>query len=65
MKTYLQGLLTGGALVFAIMVLAGSNSGYTNNDIIRKLGSIELDIDSIKHQVKYIKNNCIWSHLIY
>ena len=59
MKTYLQGILTGGSLVFAIMVLTGSDSSYTNNDIIRKLGAIELDIESIKYQVKYIKNNCI------
>tara|TARA_S200000501_G_scaffold333037_1_gene336167 strand:- start:185 stop:418 length:234 start_codon:yes stop_codon:yes gene_type:complete len=59
MKTYLQGILTGGSLVFAITVLTGSNSNYTNNDVIRKLGEIELDIESIKYQVKYIKNNCI------
>jgi len=59
MKTYLQGILTGGSLIFAIMVLTGSNSSYSNNDVMRKLGEIELDIESIKYQIKYIKNNCI------
>ena len=59
MKTYLQGVLTGGSLIFAIMVLTGSNSSYSNNDVMRKLGEIELDIESIKYQIKYIKNNCI------
>ena len=59
MKTYLQGILTGGSLIFAIMVLTGSNSSYSNNDVMRKLGEVELDIESIKYQIKYIKNNCI------
>ena len=59
MKAYLQGILTGGSLIFAIMVLTGSNSSYSNNDVMRKLGEIELDIESIKYQIKYIKNNCI------
>ena len=59
MKTYLQGILTGGSLIFAIMVLTGSNSSYSNNDVMRKLGEIELDIESIKYHIKYIKNNCI------
>ena len=59
MKTYLQGVLTGGSLIFAIMVLTGSNSSYSNNDVMRKLGEVELDIESIKYQIKYIKNNCI------
>ena len=59
MKTYLQGILTGGSLIFAIMVLTGSNSSYSNNDVMRKLGEIELDIESIKYQIKYIKNDCI------
>ena len=59
MKTYLQGILTGGSLLFAIMVLTGSNSSYSNNDVMRKLGEIELDIESSKYQIKYIKNNCI------
>ena len=47
MKSYTQGLITGGVFVFAFMVLMGSTY-YDNDDLMRKLKSIESDVSSIK-----------------
>ena len=55
MKSYLQGLITGGALVFAFMVLTGQKHGHHDthghhdiDDIMHKLEDLEDKLKSIE-----------------
>ena len=55
MKSYLQGLITGGVLVFAFMVLAGQKHGHHDthghhdiDDIMHKLEDLEDKLKSIE-----------------
>ena len=55
MKSYLQGLITGGALVLAFMVLTGQKHGHKDNhghhdidDIMHKLEDLEGRIKNIE-----------------
>ena len=55
MKSYLQGLITGGVLVFAFMVLTGQKHGHHDthghhdaDDIMHKLEDLEDKLKSIE-----------------
>ena len=55
MKSYLQGLITGGVLVFAFMVLIGQKHGHHDthghhdiDDIMHKLEDLEDKLKSIE-----------------
>ena len=55
MKSYLQGLITGGVLVFAFMVLTGQKHGHHDthghhdiDDIMHKLEDLEDKLNSIE-----------------
>ena len=55
MKSYLQGLITGGVLVFAFMVLTGQKHGHHDthghhdiDDIMHKLEELEDKLKSIE-----------------
>ena len=55
MKSYIQGLVTGGVLIFAFMVLTGQKHGQKNNhghhdidDIMHKSGNLEVKIENIE-----------------
>ena len=52
MKSYLQGLITGGVLIFAFMVLIGQKHGHKDNhghhDIMYKLEDSEGRIKNIE-----------------
>ena len=55
MKLYLQGLITGGVLVFAFMVLTGQKHGHHDthghhdiDDIMHKLEDLEDKLKSIE-----------------
>ena len=55
MKSYLQGLIAGGALVFAFMVLTGQKHGHHDthghhdiDDIMHKLEDLEDKLKSIE-----------------
>ena len=57
MKSYIQGLVTGGVLIFAFMVLTGQKHGHKNNhghhdidDIMHKLEDLEGRIKNIEGQ---------------
>ena len=58
MKSYLQGLITGGVLVFTFMVLTGQNHGHQDthghhdiDDIMHKLEDFEDKLKSIENGV--------------
>ena len=49
MKSYIQGLVTGGVHIFAYMVLTGCNyTTYDADDIMDKLDDIESNVSFIK-----------------
>ena len=49
MKSYIQGLVTGGVLIFAFMVLTGCNyTTYDADDIMDKLDDIESNVSFLK-----------------
>ena len=55
MKSYLQGLITGGVLIFAFMVLTGQKHGHHGthghhdiDDIMHKLEDLEDKLKSIE-----------------
>ena len=49
MKSYLQGLITGGVLVFAFMVLTGQKHGHHDiDDIMHKLEDLEDKLKKIE-----------------
>ena len=57
MKSYIQGLVTGGVLIFAFMVLTGQKHGHKDNhgphdidDIMHKLEDLEGRIKNIEGQ---------------
>ena len=52
MKSYLQGLIAGGVLVFAFMVLTGQKHGHHNiDDIMHKLEDLEDKLTNIENGV--------------
>ena len=60
MKSYLQGLITGGVLVFAFMVLTGQKHGHHDthghhdiDDIMHKLEDLEDKLKSIETGVHW------------
>ena len=49
MKSYIQGLFTGGVLIFAFMVLTGQKHGHHDiDDIMHKLEDLEDKLKSIE-----------------
>ena len=55
MKSYIQGLFTGGVLIFAFMVLTGSNyTTYDADDIMDKLDDIESNISDMESNISSI-----------
>ena len=52
MKSYLQGLITGGVLVFTFMLLTGQKHGHHDiDDIMHKLEDLEDKLKSIENGV--------------
>ena len=58
MKSYLQGLITGGVLVFTFMVLTGQKHGHHDihehhniDDIMHKLEDLEYKLKTIENGV--------------
>ena len=56
MKSYLQGLITGGVLVFTFMVLTGQKHGHHDihehhniDDIMHKLEDLEAKLEAIEN----------------
>ena len=49
MKSYLQGLITGGVIVFTFLVLTGQKHGHHDiDDIMHKLEDLEYKLKSIE-----------------
>ena len=69
MKSYLQGLITGGALVFAFMVLIGQKHGHNDIHGHHDIDDIMHKLEDVDNQLKNIENgvycyNVDWCYFI-
>ena len=61
MKSYLQGLITGGVLVFTFMLLTGQKHGHHDiDDIMHKLEDLEDKLKSIENGVYCYNVDWCW-----
>ena len=59
MKSYIQGLVTGGVLIFAFMVLTGQKHGHKNNHVHHDIDDIMHKLEDLEGRIKNIEVECI------
>ena len=59
MKSYIQGLFTGGVLIFAFMVLTGQKHGHKNNHGHHDIDDIMHKLEDLEGRKKKLKLECI------
>ena len=69
MKSYLQGLIAGGTLIFAFMVLTGQKHGQNNIHEHHDIDDIMHKLEDVENQLKNIENgvycyNVDWCYFI-